>query len=332
MNDTPASASDFTRRWFNLAQPRLGAEVVAASDVFFGARERLIRPEAPTFEPYVFDEHGKQVDGWETRRKRSAGHDWCVVRLGRRAILHGVVIDTAHFTGNYPQAASVEAACSDTLPAEDAWASLTPVTTLSGDTQHELPLAACGPWNWLRLSIYPDGGVARLRVHGRFMAGPTRAGELVELAGVMQGGRAVAWSDEHYSTPNQLLLPDRAPNMGDGWETRRRRAPGYEWAILELGQPGVIQRVEVDTAHNKGNYPDRVSILAAHAPDVPEAAIAQRSMFWETLLPEQPLGPDKQHTYERELRELGPVTHLRVNIIPDGGLSRLRVWGVAKIR
>jgi allantoicase len=328
MSAAPPTTLDFTRRWFNLAQPRLGAEVVAASDEFFGAKERLIRAEAPIFEPHVFDEHGKEVDGWETRRKRSVGHDWCVVRLGGAAFLHGVVIDTAFFTGNYPQAASLDAACADAAPAEDAWVPLTPVTTLSGDARHELPLTASGPWNWLRLNIYPDGGVARLRVHGRFLAGVARAGELVELAGVMQGGRALAWSDEHYSTPNQLLLPDRAPNMGDGWETRRRRTPGHEWAILELGQPGVIQRVEIDTAHNKGNYPERVSILAAHAPDVPEAAIAQQSMFWETLLPEQPLGPDQLHTFERELRELDLVTHLRVNIIPDGGLSRLRVWGV----
>jgi allantoicase len=326
-----SSVPDFGRsaRWFNLAQPRLGAQVVAASDEFFGAKERLIRPEAPSFEPHIFDEHGKQVDGWETRRRRVAGHGWCVVRLGGRAVLHSVDIDTAHFTGNFPMAATLEAACCDARPADDAWTQLVPATLLRGDAHHELPLSASGPWNWLRLNIDPDGGVARLRVYGRFRAAAASDGELVELAGLMQGGRAVAWSDEHYSTPNQLLLPDRAPNMGDGWETRRRRTPGHEWAIIELGRAGIIQRVELDTTHNKGNYPERASLLAAYAPAVPDAVIAQQSMFWDTLLPEQPLGPDALHTFARELREHGPITHVRLNIIPDGGMSRVRLWGVA---
>ena len=330
MCDAPLASPDFTIRWFNLAQPRLGAQVVAASDEFFGAKEQLIDPAAPRFFPDTFDAHGQQVDGWETRRKRAAGHDWCVVRLGGAALLHGIVIDTTHFSGNYPQAASLDGCRSADLPADDAWTQLVPALTLTGAAQHFIALDGAGPCNWLRLNIYPDGGVARLRVHGRLLASAPNAGGLVDLAGILQGGRALVWSDEHYSTPNQLLLPGRGVNMGDGWETRRRRTPGHEWAIIELGQPGVIQRIEVDTAHNKGNYPDRVSILAANALDVPENAIAQQSMFWETLLPDQPLGPDQLHVFERELRDLGTLTHARVNIIPDGGLSRLRLWGVPR--
>jgi allantoicase len=242
-------------------------------------------------------------------------------------LIYGVNIDTSYFTGNFPVAASLDA-----RPDDKTWTEIVPVTTLSGNAQHFVPVATPGPWRELRLHIYPDGGVARLRVYGRYQLVSVESG-LVELSGLMQGGRPVAWSDAHYGWPGKVFLPDHGVNMGDGWETRRRRVPGNEWQIVELGQPGVIRRIEIDTAHNKGNYPDRVSIQAAHVEQANDLSIATQSMFWKTLLPEQPLGPDQLHVFETQITDrFGPITHARINIIPDGGVSRIRLFGEAQQR
>lgn len=314
---------EFALRWPNIAQPRLGARAIEASDEFFAAKERLIDPAPPVFIPDTFDDHGKWMDGWETRRKRVEGHDWCVVQLGGRARIHGVDIDTSYFTGNYPLAASIDGS-------EDGehWHEIVSVTTLEGDAHHYLPVSPKRAWGWLRLNIIPDGGVARLRVFGQFVPEPDRDNDgLIELSGLMNGARVAAWSDAHYGWPGKVFLPDKGINMGDGWETRRRRVPGNEWLIVELGMPGVVRRIEIDSSHNKGNYPDRCSIQAALIDRATDASIATQSMFWRTLLPEQPLGPDRLHTFEHQIADLGPITHARINIIPDGGLSRIRLWG-----
>jgi allantoicase len=312
----------FARAWPNLAQPRLGAEAVSASDEFFASKERLIDAVAPVFYPDRYDDHGKWMDGWETRRKRVEGHDWCVVRLGRPALLYGVDIDTSLFTGNYPLAASLDAATDDA-----AWNELVPVTTLQGNAHHYLDISQPGPWSQLRLNIYPDGGVARLRVYGRFVPPPVAGDELVELSGLLHGSRVVAWSDDHYGWPGKVFLPDRGVNMGDGWETRRRRAPGNEWLIVALGQPGTIRRIEIDTSHNKGNHPDRCSILAARVEHATDASLVPQSMFWRTLLPEVKLAADTIHTFEDAIADLGAISHARINLHPDGGVSRLRLFG-----
>jgi allantoicase len=326
VNET-SNTPEFATRWPNLAQPRLGAVVTFATDDFFAAKERLIQAEEPVHYPGRFDDHGGWMDGWESRRKRVEGHDWCDIRLGGPALIYGVNIDTSYFTGNFPVAASLDA-----RPDDKTWTEIVPVTTLSGNAQHFVPVATPGPWRELRLHIYPDGGVARLRVYGRYQLVSVESG-LVELSGLMQGGRPVAWSDAHYGWPGKVFLPDHGVNMGDGWETRRRRVPGNEWQIVELGQPGVIRRIEIDTAHNKGNYPDRVSIQAAHVEQANDLSIATQSMFWKTLLPEQPLGPDQLHVFETQITDrFGPITHARINIIPDGGVSRIRLFGEAQQR
>jgi allantoicase len=315
---------EFIMRWPNLAQSRLGAVAVAASDEFFAAKERLIDPHPPISIPDKYDDHGAWKDGWETRRKRVAGYDYCLIRLGRAALVYGVDIDTAFFTGNFPPAASLDGSVDG-----EEWSEIVPATTLHGDAHHYVAVGEHGPWNWLRLNIYPDGGVARLRVHGRFVFGPDLAGAdgLVELSGLLAGARPVAWSDAHYGSPGKVFLPDRGINMGDGWETHRRRVPGNEWQIVELGHPGLVQRVLIDTSHNKGNYPDRISIQAANVLNATDLSIVTQSMFWPVLLPEQPLGPDREHTFTTELDGLGPVTHARINLIPDGGVSRIRLFG-----
>ncbi|HXH01934.1 MAG TPA: allantoicase [Candidatus Competibacteraceae bacterium] len=315
----------------NLASARLGTQAIAASDEFFADKSRMLNPEPAVFIPGKYDEHGKWMDGWETRRKRGEGHDWCIVKLGVAGVIFGVDIDTSHFTGNYPPAASLQACYSETTPGDDAdWVEIVPSTSLQGNSHHYLAVSERRPFNYLRLNIYPDGGVARLRVHGQPYRdwAAYRGSELIDLIALENGGRIIACNDSHFGAPENLLAPGRGVNMGDGWETRRRREPGNDWVIIALGHAGTIRRVVVDTAHFKGNYPDRCSLQAAYAPTIEESALVPNSLFWRTLLPEQKLQMDHIHTFEAEVLELGPITHVRFNIIPDGGVSRLRLYGL----
>lgn len=316
------TAPDFVTRWPNLAQPRLGAEVISATDEFFAAKERMIQAEPPVRIPGKFDDHGGWMDGWETRRKRGPGYDHCIVRLGRAALLYGVDIDTSYFTGNFPPSASIDGRL------DGDWVEIVPPTNLGGNAHHYVAIEQPGPWRELRLNIYPDGGVARLRVHGRFVFDAAQeSGDLVELSGLLQGGRPVAWSDDHYGWPGKVFLPDRGINMGDGWETSRRRVPGNEWMIVELGHPGTIRSIEIDTSHNKGNYPDTIIIQAANEQRSTDTSLITQSMFWPVLLPEQKLEAHTIHTFNNEIIDLGAITHARINIIPDGGVSRVRLFG-----
>ncbi len=318
-------------RYVNLAHTRLGAAPVRVTDEFFAPAQRMLAQGEPVFVPDKYDDHGKWMDGWESRRKRGVGHDHCVVRLGRAGRLHGVDIDTRHFTGNYPPAASLEACwCPHGDPADDAqWVQVLPSVSLSGDSQHFHAIADNGVYTHVRLNIYPDGGVARLRVYGEPHCDWDNhdPSVIVDLLALEHGGRAIACNDEHYGSIQNLNLPGRGINMGDGWETRRRREPGNDWAILALGHAGLIKAIEVDTAHFKGNYPDRCSIQAAFVSGGTEDSLVTQSMFWAELLPPQALSMDAVHRFESQIADIGPVTHVRLNIIPDGGVSRLRVFG-----
>ncbi len=333
----PADLPDWALRSVDLASPRLGAQALCASDDFFAEVARMLNPEPAQFVPGKFDTNGKWMDGWESRRKRVAGHDWALVRLGVKGVIRGFDVDTSHFTGNYPPAVSIEAtvSASDDVAALKAarWTEILPATPLGPNSHHILECASAEAWTHLRVNIYPDGGIARLRVYGRPVGQLGGAGDgLVDLVAMENGGRAVSWNDASFgSTVAALLLPGRGTNMGDGWETRRRREPGNDWCVLELGAAGSIEKIEVDTAFFKGNYPDRCSIQAAFVDGGTDRSITTQSMFWQTLLPEQKLQMDAVHTFAEEIARLGPVTHVRFNIFPDGGVSRLRLWGrVAK--
>jgi allantoicase len=330
MTHDEANLPAFTRLWTDLAQPRLGGAAIHATDDFFAPKDRLIEPGPAVFIPGKYDDNGKWMDGWESRRRRGPGHDHCTVRLGCPGIIKGVDIDTSHFTGNYPPAASLEACRSERDPGADAaWVEILPATGLTGNAHHYRAIEDDRIWTHVRLHIYPDGGVARLRVYGQVHREWSDGDktQIVDLAALENGGRAIACNDRHYGTPQNLLAPGRATFMGDGWETRRRREPGHDWAILALGHRGLIRRIEVDTAHFKGNYPDRCSIQAADVEGGTEESLVTQSMFWPALLAEQKLDMDKVHSFEAEIAKIGPVTHVRLNIIPDGGVSRLRLWG-----
>jgi allantoicase len=315
------------RSWIRLEQPRLGSRVVAASDEFFGAKERLIDPAAPVFIPGKYDEHGKWMDGWESRRKRTPGHDWCIVRLGVPGIIRGFEVDTSHFTGNFPPEISLDACRSDALHPQDGWSGILPVTRIGGNAAHFLPVDNERTWSHVRLNIYPDGGVARLRIYGEVRAARLPADAVIDLFALEHGGRALAASDEHFGSMHNLNLPGRGIDMGDGWETARRRGPGNDWVIVALGAPGKLERAEIDTAHFKGNYPDRVALDAAQLPDNDSAL--QADAPWQPLMAEARLGMDQQHFFD-DLEPLGTVTHVRMSIYPDGGVSRLRLLGHAE--
>jgi allantoicase len=152
-------------------------------------------------------------------------------------------------------------------------------------------------------------------------------GQMIELSAAANDGVALDASDEHYGSIHNILKPGRGIDMGDGWETRRRREPGYDWIILKLGHAGLIDKIEIDTAHYKGNFPHQISINAAYLPNDCDKNMAPRSLYWDELLPLQLLEMDKQHFFEHEIVNIGPVTHVRVNIHPDGGLSRVRFFG-----
>ncbi|NVJ98831.1 MAG: allantoicase [Alphaproteobacteria bacterium] len=321
---------DFSRRFINLAQPRLGAKVTFATDDFFADKTRLITPEDAVFVPGKYDENGKWMDGWESRRKRGVGHDHCIVRLGQAGIIHGVDIDTSHFTGNFPPAASIEACVSDAdVPGDDAvWTEIVPATSLKGDSHHLIAIRDNTPWTHLKLHIYPDGGVARLRVYGEMFKDWSSADKnlTLDLAALENGGRPVVANNEHFGVLANILAPGKGINMGDGWETRRRREPGNDWAIIELGHVGTIEDILVDTAFFKGNYPSHISLQAALVEGGTDESIVVESQFWPELLAKSPLRADDEHPFSPST-DLGPISHVRINIFPDGGISRLRLVG-----
>lgn len=322
----------------DLASARLGGRAIAASDDFFAPKANLLKPEAPIFIPGKFTARGKWMDGWESRRRRTPGHDWCVVRLGVRGIVRGVDVDTSFFTGNFPSHCSIDAldttrAVPAALAAREGspWVALLPKVALRGNSHNYFAIPAAAPagaWTHLRLNIFPDGGVARLRAHGEVVVdwrAATRGTALHDLAAITSGGLVLGASDMHFGARDNMIMPGRAVNMGDGWETKRRRGPGHDWAIVRLGAPGTIRKVEIDTNHFKGNYPDSASIEACLAP---AATLEQlRAATWLELLPQTRLKAHHRHFFTSQLQAIGAVTHVRLNIFPDGGVSRLRVYG-----
>jgi allantoicase len=313
----------------DLAAERLGGAVIAASDEFFAPKENLLKPGKPEWREGVYTEQGKWMDGWETRRRRTPGHDWAIIRLGVPGNVRGVVIDTSWFTGNYPERASIEACAvdGDGPPGPEArWETLLAPTALEGNRAIAIPLEANAPRvTHLRLNIFPDGGVARLRVHGEAVPEEKvfRTGGEVDLAALVNGGLVIACSDMHYGNPQNLIQPGRSTHMGDGWETRRRRGPGHDWTILRLARRRVIERIELDTDHFKGNAPGSCMLETCAAGPSFDAGAAR----WEVLLPETPLRADAQHRWENIPRR--PATHVRLSIYPDGGVARLRLFGRA---
>jgi allantoicase len=329
-----AQAPPFTHL-IELAAERFGGQVLWCTDDFFAEKENLIKPSKPIFIADKYTDRGKWMDGWESRRKRTEGHDIAIIQLGAAGAIKGFDVDTAHFLGNQPQACSIEACYAPNgLPNENGdgaeWVEVLSRTTLNPGSQHFFDAAALSPpkgvlFTHVKLHIYPDGGVARLRVYGEVQRDWSRVkpDEIVDLAAAQNGALSIQCNDMFFSHMNNLIMPGRGVNMGDGWETKRNRTPNNrDWVIVRLAHKGIIRKALIDTCHFKGNYPDTFTLEGANS-----ATDDLSNAKWSTIIERIKLQADHEHHYEQEVRCTEPVTHVRLSIFPDGGVSRMRLWG-----
>ena len=315
--------TDLASRW-------MGGTVVAASDESFGEKENLLTPTPAAFEPGHYGNRGEIVDGWETRRRRSPGHDWAVIRLGAPGIITSIDVDTSFFTGNHPQSISIEACGCEGYPGPGeladpatSWDELVKRSVIAGDSHNTFTVTDERRFSHLRLSAYPDGGIARLRVFGRVVPDPRGLEDLtVDLASQHYGGMVVASSDDFYTSASNLIRPDQARTMGEGWETQRRRDGGHDHVIFRLAFPGVVRRIVLDTAHFRYNASADVAVSGCARYPVPSDA---DDAGWVPLLGRTRLQPDTRHEYVSQRRQ--PVSAVRIDAYPDGGLSRVRLIG-----
>jgi allantoicase len=313
----------------DLASEIVGGKALSASDEFFAPKENLLKVAEPIFVPDKYTERGKWMDGWESRRKRTPGYDWCVVQLGLPGVVRFVDVDTRHFLGNFPEHCSLDGASVAGEPAEEDWKPLLAKARLAGGGHNIFDTQNIGRLTHVRLNIFPDGGVARLRVLGEVVPDFEKlkaSHEAFDVASVVNGGRVLASSDNFFGHEQNLILPGRPANMGGGWETRRRRGPGYDWIIVQLGVRATIQKISIETEHYKGNYPDRCSVEECDAAGALLEDLITGKTAWKEILPASKLEADNARLFESELKVAAAATHVRLNIYPDGGVSRLRVF------
>jgi len=322
-----AGECDLASRW-------VGGTVVAASDESFGEKEHLLDPGPCNPQPGRYGPRGELVDGWETRRRRGGpGEDWAMVRLGVQGVVTAVDVDTTSFTGNHPVTCRIEATGCEGYPGPATllgrtvrWETLVADRELGGDAHNLLPVADERCWTHLRLVIAPDGGVARLRVYGRALPDPRKFdGVSVDLASWRTGGLVVASSDDFYGSAQVLNRPDQARNMGEGWETRRRRDTGNDWALIRLGYAGVVSRLSFDTSFYRYNASEAVSVTGSSTGDVTGDGSGGGTGGSVLLLARTELQPDTFH--DLAAGPASAVRFVRVDAYPDGGISRIRVVG-----
>jgi allantoicase len=310
-----------------------GGRTLLASDEFFAPKENLLKPGRGEFISDKYTDRGKWMDGWESRRKRTVGHDWCILRLGKPGVIKELDIDTNHFVGNFPSQASVDACRVPTFTALDEimdeveWTEILSRVKIQGDSQNRFAIHYEESLTHIRLNIYPDGGVARFRVYGNPEDSADDSSSFTDAAASENGGETLACSDMHFGHMENLIKPGIGTGMSDGWETKRRRGPGYDWVILKLGLPCIVERIVVDTLHFKGNFPDSCSLEGCFEPDTDRDAILTNTIDWKELLPVSKLSGNQENIFSIALNQTEPRTHIRFNIYPDGGVNRLRTIG-----
>jgi allantoicase len=326
----------------DLAAERLGGKALLCTDDFFAEKENLLKPGRGIFIADKYTDRGKWMDGWESRRKRTPGHDWCIIQLATSGKIYGVDIDTNHFLGNHPPHASIEAcniaSAENTDPIaigweKIQWKEILSKSPLQPGSQNFYEITDHNIYTHLKLHIYPDGGIARLKVYGEVFKdwSTVDTSETVNLAAATNGARSVLCNDMFFSHMDNLIMPGRGINMGDGWETKRNRIPGNrDWVIVRLAHKGVIEKVLIDTCHFKGNYPDSCMIEGCTISIKEEDKLNTNAVQWVTILPQSKLNADHEHFFEEEIINKGPFTHVRLTIFPDGGVSRMRLWGRVK--
>uniref|UniRef100_A0A7S2L5J2 Allantoicase domain-containing protein n=1 Tax=Leptocylindrus danicus TaxID=163516 RepID=A0A7S2L5J2_9STRA len=412
-----------TDNYINLLDADTNARVLFATDEFFATAENLLNASnEPRFDPNEYCEQGKVLDGWESRRRRDAGHDWCLVELGYRGTIEFFEIDTAFFTGNHAPRISIEGIDLSNNNHKDAllnlpgsqerlqrsnsgagvrgtcmtkqeidvasqilndcsavakWHTLLPMTPLRPGYEetrlHYFHVPSELSFTHLRLNYFPDGGVARWKAWGRICvdlkskkfqnSNSNFEIKMLELSSMELGGRGIQCSNQHYGVPSNLCRPNRGKDMGDGWETARHpdRPPIVktdpktglvmndlsDWCVLKLGVPTQrVERVLLDTAHFKGNYPESCMIeagivstdnLSGSTSTNHDEALSSSldGVEWVPLLQRTKLAADSIFVYELIKGELEDslsalnnrvVSYVRVHIFPDGGLSRVRIY------
>ena len=314
----------------NLADPRLGSKVIFKTDDFFASANRIINPNPPIFKDGVFDRHGKWMDGWETRRRRRKGFDYLIIKLGKPGRIFSVDIDTTHFSGNQPMYASLEACQNNKkLNSNSKWSKILNYKKLGPNKNHKFSIKNKSIFTHVKLNIYPDGGVARLRLYGEIETKNINYGsKTVNLTSMLNGASIVGCNNEHFGRAENVLSPGKGKNMGDGWETRRSRGKNFDWLIIKMGRTGKINKIEIDTHHFKGNYPDRCSVQGIFIPKkLSNNSIVKKSNKWKTLVNKAKLHPHKKHNFKIKTPKTNKVNYIRINIYPDGGISRIRTFG-----
>ena len=317
-------------KMINLAEPRLGSKVIYKTDDFFASAKRIIKPDPPVFKEGLFDSHGKWMDGWETRRRRRKGFDYLIVKLGKPGKIFNVDIDTSYFNGNQPTHASLEACFTNKKPNKKTrWIKILNNKKLGPNKNHNFKIKNKLVFNHVKLNIFPDGGVARLRVYGEVEIKRVNfVNKTINLSSMLNGASIVGCNNEHFGRAENILAPGKGKNMGDGWETRRSRGKNFDWLIIKLGHAGTINKIEIDTHHFKGNYPDRCSVQATYIPKkISNYLVVKKSNKWKSLLNKVKLNANKKHSFNNKIMKKNKINFIRINIYPDGGISRIRTFG-----
>lgn len=319
----------FTNGLIDLAQPRLGTKVIFKTDDFFASANRIIDPNEPIFKVGVFDKHGKWMDGWESRRKRTVGHDYIIVKLGKPGTIKKVNVDTSHFNGNQPAMVSIEGANSNSNNLNKLkWEPLLSKKKTKANSHHYFNFNNKKIFTHIKFNIFPDGGVARLRLYGTIAKSNKLKNKKINLASLLDGASVIACNNEHFGKAENILAPGKAKNMGDGWETRRRRGKGFDWLILNSLDGKEIDKIEISTHHFKGNFPSHCSLQAAYLPNSKNSKqIVKSSNTWKYLLKDAKLSANKVHVFKNNLMKKDKINFIKINIFPDGGISRFRIYG-----
>jgi allantoicase len=323
----------FTNGLIDLAQPRLGSKVIFKTDDFFGSANRIIDSSSPVFKEGLFDKNGKWMDGWESRRKRTPGHDYLIIKLGKPGSISKVNVDTSHFNGNQPSIISIDACNSKSNNIKSfKWKNLVSKKKTKANSHHIFKTSSKSVFTHIKLNIFPDGGVARLRLYGSISKENNNFGKkIINLASLLDGASVIACNNEHFGKAENILAPGKAKNMGDGWETRRRRDKGFDWLILNSIDGEMIDKIEISTHHFKGNFPSHCSLQAAYIPTKKSSSsIVNSSNNWKTLMNKTTLKANKTHTFKNTLMKKNKINFIKINIFPDGGISRFRIFGKAK--
>ena len=314
----------------DLAQSRLGSKIVYKTDEFFAPAKRILNPWPPVFKEGIFDKHGKWMDGWETKRKRGKGYDYLILKLGRPGRISKIDIDTSYFSGNQPTKISLHACFSKKkLPDKNSkWTTILKKKPTKANSHHFFNIKNKSIFTHIKLNIFPDGGVARIRIYGSMEILKNFTGKVLNLTSVLHGATPIACNNEHFGRAENILAPGMGKNMGDGWETRRSRGKNFDWLIIKCATAGKINKIQIDTHHFKGNYPDKCSIQAAFIDKkISSRAIVNNSKKWKLLLNKVKLYAHKKHNFKNNLMKSKKINYIKINIFPDGGISRIRVFG-----